>query len=214
MSSFHDQFEPNADFPDWFEWTTEKPFFRDARVEFEPHYPEQSESEAESEVEVTAFCETSKEFGSLQENAWNFLIANAEAIDANLRRKLFVHHLKGYRGFVDELVPDFEDDELDGWNEIKDAIDWESPAAIDHLYELTGIGLLDDGFDECGFYYFDFQSGWDEEHGVSVLMHRAEVLAAGGMAEFSNRGPGLIPHAKSIQEYDFDEGDFRLADDH
>ena len=72
------------------------------------------------------------------------------------------------------------------------------------------IGLLDDGFDDCGFSYYDFASGWDEEHGISILMHRSDVLAAGGISEFCNRGSELIGHVRAIQAYDLSDGDLRL----
>ena len=210
MSFFHDQFAADVKYPDWYHWTTVKPLFQNAVVQYVPPYRE--DEEGSSEVEVEAFCENGNEFGDYHEHAWDFIVGNATTVEANLRRKLFVHHLKGYRGFVDQCVPGFNEGEMDEWNEIKNTIDWDTPAAIDHLYQLTSIGLLDDGIDDCGYCYFNFISGWDEEHGISILMHKSGVLAAGGISEFCNRGSELIPHVKAIQAYDLDDGDLSLLE--
>jgi hypothetical protein len=104
-----------------------------------------------------------------------------------------------------------EDDDPD-WQEIKDAERWDDESALDSQIELTGIGLVDDGFDDVGFSIFDFAVGWDDEHGISILMHKSHVLAASSQADFTNRGANLIPHAKYIQADDFEDGDFRIPE--
>ncbi|PQO38380.1 DUF6985 domain-containing protein [Blastopirellula marina] len=177
-----------------------------------PPYRNEPADDAE-EFEVTAICQSGQKISALQENAWNFIRDKFAEVEASLRRKLFVNHMKGYRGFVDECVPDLSEFDLEEWDEIKDAIPWDTPAAVDAMFELISIGLLDQGLDDCGFSYFNFNSGWDEEHGISVLMHRNHVLAAGGISEFSNLGDEVIPHIKSIQRYDLDDGDLSLLED-
>jgi hypothetical protein len=149
MSAFHDQFEVDAEYPNWHHWTTAKPLFQHAAVTFVPPY--RKEPDGRDEIEVTAFCENGNEFGEFHQRAWSFITNNAAAVEANLRRKLFVHHLRGYRGFVEECVPDFDDYEVDEWNKIKNAIDWDTLDAVNDLYELSSIGLLDDGLDDCGY---------------------------------------------------------------
>ncbi|PQO42029.1 hypothetical protein C5Y93_27105 [Blastopirellula marina] len=211
MSDFLDRFVRAPGLGNRYEWkSATKPVFRNAVVKFVP--PDINEPYGDSEFDITAFCESGNVPGSLHENAWNFLEANADTIEANLRRKLFVHHMKGYRGFVDEIVPDLDDDELEEWDAIRDAIAWETPIAIDSMYELIGVGLLEAGLDDCGCCYFDFNCGWDEEHGISILMHKTNVLAADGISGFANCGSELIPCVQAIQQYDLDEGDFSLLE--
>ncbi len=87
----------------------------------------------------------------------------------------------------------------------------EEPSAIDHLFKLVAIGLADSGLDECGFSSFEFQTGWDRDHGLGVLMHKDRVLAAGGMTELIC-DPGIVDGARVVQSYDLDDGDFSLLD--
>lgn len=136
---------------------------------------------------------------------------NAKAIEASLRRKLFAQHLKNQKKFLEEDLPDFEDLQ-DYWKQIKDKLDWNDASAIDHLYKLVGIGLIDHGLDECGFSSFEFQTGWDRDHGISILMHKANVLIAGGMGENTCEGTDLIQAIKTVQAYDLDDGDLSLLD--
>ena len=96
------------------------------------------------------------------------------------------------------------------WKKIEGKLDWNDPAAIDHLYELVDIVLLDRGPDEYGYLCIDFVSGWDLDHGVGILMHKDQVLAAGGREELACCGDSIVSAVQSIQSYDFDEGDLKL----
>src|SRR5262249_24874903 len=97
------------------------------------------------------------------------------------------------------------------WMEIERQVPVEEPSAIDHLFNLVAIGLAGSGLDGCGFSSFEVQAGWDGDHGLSVLMDRDRVLAAGGMGELIY-GPGIVEGATVVQSYDPDEGDFSLLD--
>jgi hypothetical protein len=95
------------------------------------------------------------------------------------------------------------------WEEIERQVPVEEPSAIDHLFKLVAIGLADSGLDECGFSSFEFQAGWDRDHGLGVLMHRDRVLAAGGDDRLIG-GPGVVEAPRVVQSYDLDDGDFSL----
>lgn len=95
------------------------------------------------------------------------------------------------------------------WKKVEKQVAFEEPSAIDQLFKLVGVGLADSGLDECGFSSFEFQTGWDRDHGLGVLMHRDRVLAAGGMGELTY-GADLLAGARAVQSYDLDEGDFSL----
>lgn len=185
MIAFHGQFQPDAEHPGVVRWITDKPIFRHAVVRFTPPFQEQN---AVPEPTVKVEANGGNPVVSAQENAWKTILADSTVIEDQLRQKLFTHHSAGYRGFVTELVEDLDEWELDDWNAMKDTIDWESPVAIEHLYQLDRITLFDHGPDDCGYCAFDFHSGWAEEHGVSILMHQTQVLAGGQIAEFCNRG--------------------------
>jgi hypothetical protein len=228
MSTFLDQFRPDPEMEAVRRlWMTDKPIFRDAVVTYAPPYPEYpklklgrsrqpssdpscpSAREPGNEIEVTIYSNNGNGFGDYQERAWNFIIDNVAAIEASLRRKLLAQHLKFHKEFHDDVLPD--DRRVQNyWKKIQDKLDWNDASAIDHLYKLVGIGLVDNGLDECGYSSFDFQTGWDRDHGTGILMHKTNVLVAGGMSEYICRGSDLIEAVKCVQAYDLDDGDLSL----
>ena len=228
MNTFHDQFEPDPERNgETRVWKTEKQLLRNAVVSYAPPYPDYpklklsrwrqasgdpscpSARDVSGEIIVTLYCNNDNGFGDYHEHAWDFLVSNASEIETALRRKLFAQHQKALKQFLDE---DRSEDRKtqNYWNKIEDKIDWHDSTAVDHLYKLVAVGLVDNGFDECGFSSFEFQTGWDRDHGTGILMHKSSVLAAGGMQEDISRGPDLIDSIKCVQSCDFDNGDLRL----
>ena len=230
MSAFHDQFEsdPETD-GETLVWRTEKPLLRKSVVEYAPPYPDYpklqlgrtcqasgdpscpSAREVDGRVLVTLHCNNDIGFCEFHEIAWDFIVSNASEIEANLRRKLTAQHYKALKQFLEEDLP-HDRKTQSYWEKIRAEIDWNDSSAVDHLYKLVAIGLVDNGLDQCGFSSFEFQSGWDRDHGVSIIMHRNRVLAAGGMQEYIFRGPELIECIKYVQSYDLDDGDFVLIE--
>ncbi|NND96921.1 MAG: hypothetical protein HKN47_06285 [Pirellulaceae bacterium] len=230
MSEFLNRFEPDPD-PDMASirriWQTEKPILSNAVVEFAPPYPEYpkmkmgvrhkascdpscpSARKVGNTVEVAIYSADGNGFGKAHELAWDFIIANAEAVETSLRQKLLAQHLKAKKQFLEEDMS-YVDKAPAYWKQIQDKIDWDDVSAIEHLYKLVGIGLLDTGLDECGFSSFEFQSGWDRDHGASILMHKQDVLIAGGMSEYTCVGSDLIQAIHAVQGYDLDDGDRSL----
>ena len=228
MGAFQDNFRPDPESDGSRRlWRTAKPLLRDAVVAVAPPYPEYpklkvakargpstdpscpSARVASPEVEVAMYADSGNGFGGLQERAWDFILANAAAIEAALRRKLFAWHRKQLAQFRDEDLPHVQGVARSTGRRSSGRWPVEEPSAMDHLFKLVGIGLADSGLDECGFSSFEFQTGWDRDHGLGVLMHRDRVLAAGGMAELIC-GPGIVEGARVVQSYDLDDGDFPL----
>lgn len=206
MPDFIKNFRQKSD--GWFDWETQTPILRDARVRYTLN-PDccgiEEVDEDNDTISVVALCEFENGVTAIHERTWNFIVANRPEIERQLRRKLWAACLRNYQDFIFNLNVN---DEV--WLRIKEAENWETIGALDSQIELIGINLLDHGFDEIGFSLFDFSVGWDEEHGASLLMHRDRILAASGLADFTNRGQSLIPHARSIQAYDFTQGDLKL----
>lgn len=77
----------------------------------------------------------------------------------------------------------------------------DAPDGIKKQIVWTGLGLYDQGIDGVGLITVDFHCGWDDEHGISVLMHKGKVLCHGGLADYSNRGDSLLETAKCDQSH-------------
>jgi hypothetical protein len=230
MSGFLNNFQPDPD-PEMADvrrlWRTMKPLFRDAVVAVAPPYPDYpklkvpkrqgpesgpacpSARDASSDMEVVIYAYSGNGFNSgYQERAWEFLLANASAIEIALRRKLYEWHKKQLAQHREEDLPHVPEYQK-YWKKIEKQVPFEEPSAIDQLFKLVRVGLADSGLDECGFSSFEFQTGWDRDHGLGVLMHRDRVLAAGGMGELIY-GTDLAAGARTVQTYDLDDGDFSL----
>lgn len=224
MNAFLDHFQPDPEFDGRWLWRTAKPLLRGAVVAVAPPYPEYpklkvsksrgpsgdpscpSARDASSDIEVALYAASGNGFGSFQERAWDFILAHPAAIEAALRRKLFAWHRKRLAQFRDENLPHVKEYQK-YWKAVERQVAMEESSAIDHLFKLVGISLADSGLDECGFSSFEFQTGWDRDHGLGVLMHKDRVLAAGGLTELIG-GPGVVEGARVVQSYDLDNGDF------
>jgi hypothetical protein len=225
MGAFLEHFRPDPEFGRRL-WRTAKPLLRGAVVAVAPPYPEYpklrvsksrgpsgdpscpSARDPSSDIEVSLYEDSGIGFGDFQERAWEFILAHPAPVEAALRRKLFAWHAKRMAQFRDEDLP--HDPEYQKyWKVVGRQVALGDPSAVDQLFKLVGIGLADSGLDDCGFSSFEFQTGWDRDHGLGVLMHRDRVLAAGGMTELI-RGSGVLAGAKAVQAYDLDEGDFAL----
>ena len=225
MTAFPDQFQPDPEFGRRV-WRTAKPLLRGAVVAVAPPYPDYptltvspsrgptgdpscpSARDVSSEIEVALYAAGGNGFGGFQERAWEFLLAHPAAVEAALRRKLLAWHVKRLAQFREEELP--HDPEYQKyWKVVERQVALGEPSAVDRLFKLVGIGLADSGLDDCGFSSFEFQTGWDRDHGLGVLMHKDRVLAAGGLTELI-RGPGVLAGARAVQAYDLDEGDLVL----
>lgn len=228
MTPFFDNFQPDPEMPDerWI-WRTAKPLLQDAVVTYAPFNPEYvklkvskshgpsndpgcpSARDASAEIDVVLYAPSGK-FSDLQAQAWNYLLKHRQRVEVSLRRKLFAVHTKSLQQLIDEELP--EASHLQKyWNKIEKQVTWDAPSAIDSLFKLVSIGLATSGLDECGFTSFEFQSGWDRDHGLGILMHKDRVLAADGTTQLICGNPGSIAKgAKYVQQYDLDDGDYVL----
>lgn len=228
MSAFLDNFQPDPELPGerWI-WRTAKPLMRDAVVAYAPFYPDYPKLKvsksrgpsndpscpsarlASADLDVYLYSSTPT-FGSLQERAWNFILDHHQLVEAGLRRKLFAKHSKFLNQFLEEALP--EDKQFQKYRRtIEGQVKWNDPSAVDHLFKLVAIGLADGGLDDCGFTSFEFQTGWDRDHGLGVLMHKDRVLAAGGMTELiGGTGDSILNGVRYVQQYDLDDGDLSL----
>jgi hypothetical protein len=226
MSAFLDQFRPDPELDGRLVWRTTKPLLRDAVVAVAPPYPDYpklkvstsgrdtdpyspSARDPSSQVEVALYADAGNGYGSLHERAWEFVLAHSAAIEAALRRKLFAWHGKQMASFLTEDLPDAPPEYQKYWKVVERQVALGDPSAVDQLFKLVSVGLADSGLDDCGFSSFEFQTGWDRDHGLGILMHKDRVLAAGGMGEMIC-GDELVTGVRVVQGYDLDEGDLVL----
>lgn len=224
MSDFLKQFKPDNEFPDerWY-FTAPKPFLKDFVAEYAvfdedfhtyklpiASYPvEPSGVDArvgDANVPVFVF-DQSPEATGLRQNAWDFLLANAQAIEVKLLAKLASVQAQGLALLMEEL----EDGGPYGahWNLIQSKIP-NAETAIDKFFKLVAIVLDGSGLEDHAFVGFEFQTSWDKDHGLEIVMHKDRVLARAGMTELLSGFGSSIAGIKATQEFDLAPGDFRL----
>jgi hypothetical protein len=226
MSAFLDRFRPDPELDGRLVWRAAKPLLRDAVVAVAPPYPDYprlkvsqsgrgtdpscpSARDPGPDVEVALYADGGNGSGSRQERAWEFVLAHPASVEAALRRKLLAWHRKQMARFREEDLPGAPPEYQKYWAAVERRVALGEPSAVDQLFKLVGVGLADGGLDDCGFSSFEFQAGWDRDHGLGVLMHKDRVLAAGGMGELIS-GPEVLAGARVVQGYDLDEGDLAL----
>jgi hypothetical protein len=226
MSDFLARFKEDPEFGDsrWM-WMTKKPVLVNAIAEFalfdeefhtyklgkaQPYPLEPSCAScrvADDQVAVFTF-EQDASNSKAQENAWEYLVENASTIEVALRRKLVSIQANCIVQMEEELADGAP--YQDHWDMIQRAIP--NPATeIDRFYKLVGITLATTGLDECGFVGFEFQTAWDKDHGLEILMHKDRVIAMGGMTELMVTDGSMIERIKAVQQYEPDPTYFQLS---
>jgi hypothetical protein len=174
MSTFAQHFELVD--PGYWHWMTERPLMRDARVKFDLSVYGCWEEEGEDddpniEVVVDDLSHGSESISACHEVAWDHIVSNRDRIEGVLRKELLEHHRRAWTGFQRDVT-----DGTEGWEEIRELVDWDDESAIDHLYALQSIMLGPEVRDDCSIATFHFSSSWDTEHGVDVPLFRDEVV--------------------------------------
>ncbi len=182
----------------WVESTISRIIFKDCSVSIwlEPdgYFDEFSEDEMESPepVGLTAFLEVSGKLVDEHEAAFSYFVANAAYYEKRLLDYLLV------RSTENANAAKKADDNADLRAFIKKHAIGTEPG-LKQQVSWSGLSLYDHGWEGVGFITVDFKCGWDQEHGISILMHKDKIIAESGLADFSNRGDSLIEHAKCIQ---------------
>ncbi len=223
MSDFLKQFKPDKEFPDerWF-FVTPKPFLKDFVSEYAvfdqdfhtyklpkksyPIEPSGVDSRVvDANVSVFIF-DKNPEASELRQNAWEFLLANAEAVEEKLRAKLASAQAQGL-AFLQEEVEDGGPYE-DHWKMIQSKIP-NAEVAVDKFFKLVAIVLDGSGLEDHAFVGFEFQTSWDKDHGLEVVMHKDRVLAKAGMTELVSGYGSTIDGIKGTQAVELEDGDFK-----
>jgi len=133
--------------------------------------------EPEPYLNVSAAADESGQVTLMQKAALEHLISNASAYEARI--------LAWFDAKVKQVTAqalEADQDEVRNWVTANPGRSL--PGVKDQLL-LDDIYLHSDGWDGIGCITFDFHCGWEEEHGASLVMHTARVIAEGGRAEFT-----------------------------
>jgi hypothetical protein len=156
----------------------------------------------QSTIEVTIETAEDTEILDSHLRAWEFILDNLAILERTSTASLhkiaqenFLEFLADRAKLEEELKNEVDDDgemewqeEEGDWNAIKNQEDWNSEECLHKQIDLLGITILSCVHAGVNLVAFDFNVGWDAEHGVSILMHKGEVLASSGIAHFTGRG--------------------------
>lgn len=225
MGEFLDQFVADPEFPDvrWIWWTTKPvlidfvsecaPFdeeFTDYKVKKGRQYPLEPSCPSckvqDSVLGVFVF-ERSSDCEVLQENAWSFLRDHSNEIEVKLLEKLTIIQRQAIELLEEEIA--------DGgpyashWAKICAEIP-DPHVALNRFYKLVGITLAGTGLADHAFVGFEFQTAWDKDHGLEIVMHKDRILAKGGMTELISGYGSVIDGIRATQGYELDTCDYKL----
>ena len=167
----------------WLETRVSRPVFRDSVMRFSIWEDGQA-MEITPPVGVEPTIRVAVESASSSpsrwhESSWDHFEANLNAYEEAMRAVLWPLALRTYRFALDN--PD------EGFGLVSKRADFESPASLDLQVALLDIFLYDAGRDGVGYASFEFNVGWDDEHGVSILMHGLTPIGVSSRADFTCR---------------------------
>ena len=188
MSDFVSNFSREVIVPGVYcwEWQPTRPIFTNACVKYVLSPGLCSRDEGWPEFQVTCEVEPHEH----QQRAWKYLLENRTQVESILRQKLLAIHLQAFQLFQQELAEvvdsSWEDNDsgVVNWSTIKNEVDWESIDAVDVMFSLSQISLLEEVEDQMSYVAYSFATSWDEEHGIGLLANRDVILDQGGMGEF------------------------------
>lgn len=136
------------------------------------------------------------------------ILENGPEIEDALNQKLKALHERSLVEHAEENLPGMPDWEKH-WNFIVEQLGGDVTNKLDRFFKLTGITIVWSESEKEWVVGYEFQTAWDMDHGIEILMWNEKVLAAGGMFELTY-GSSLIKGAKAVQEYQLDPGDYRI----
>lgn len=140
---------------------------------------------------------------------WEFIQSNLEAIESALKVKLAAIHARCLVGHHEENLPGMPVWQKH-WEFIQSELGGEPAEQLNRFFKLTGISIVRSEPEYEWIVGYNFQTAWDMDHGIEIIMWNEKVLAAGGMLELTSTGGSPMAGAKATQEYEFDPGDYRL----
>ncbi|QDV87523.1 DUF6985 domain-containing protein [Planctomycetes bacterium TBK1r] len=209
MTAFFDNFKSD-DWDDRIVWKTEAPLFVDAQLIYEFNslrgvITKNPRSRRTNRVDVYAHNQLENGYQRYQEVAWKYLTTRVDSIERAVTKKLWLDCHDNFNRCLDSIS-----DTDRTWKSIRSRENWNDTSVLRKQIALADISLFDTELNGHGLFTLDFAVGWDEEHGVSVLMCRNKVIATSSCADFTCRGDSLLDHAKCIQNCNYTEGDLRL----
>ncbi len=197
-SAFLTAFRQEPGYPNWYSQVVPKLIFKRAVSSVEIWEDGQVQRMARARraatMTVTAYCENGNGMGAYQDNAWSHFMTNAESYESRLRAWLWRRAKQNLDAAVESNTADPKANPPGLWEKVMSVADFTKPDSLELQVSLRGIGLIDQGPQRTGYICFEFDVGWDPEHGLSILMHRGKIVGVSGGSEFYNRGSALVPH--------------------
>jgi hypothetical protein len=195
---------------DWCKGTISFPSLAACRILFSVWwdgeiYEDSNQSEATDSVSVMVFNKTDCIPSLAQSAAHLYLKQNQNAISAAVLQALnaySISNIEEVRRTDPAILEQFNNADAKILEKFNNAIaknQLDTIEGVKKQVKLIEIGFLEQEKNEHAYVSFDFNCGWDEEHGVSVLMHKNQVLAISGCADFYHRGEGLEAHVEILQ---------------
>ena len=141
--------------------------------------------------------------------ALDFVLANSAVVEAALVRKLGAVQNRTLVQHYEENLPGMPQWEKH-WKFIQAEIGGDEVPRLDRMFKLTGLSIRRADPEGMWLVGYEFQSAWDMDHGLEIVLWEDKVLTASGMMETTSVESPPIPGIKVDQEYTFDPGDYRL----
>lgn len=203
-------------------WEEEKPFLKDFFVPYSVYDSTFHERPLRGEAApLDPCCASCREPGDRVtlcvyiedeswRDAWDSILANADKVEEALSAKLRAVNERNLKQHFEENLPGMRQWQKH-WDFILSQVGADPETLLSRMFKLTGVSIVRSDPEGEWVVGFEFQTGWDMDHGLEILMWGHKVLTSAGMLELTSTGRSPIMGAKVNQEYELDPGDYVLS---
>lgn len=140
---------------------------------------------------------------------WDSILEGRAGIAHRLEAKLAAIQARNLLAHYEENLPGMPVWEAH-WKFILQSLGGTPEPPLSRMFKLTGISIAASEPENEWVVGYNFQTGWDMDHGLEIVTWSGKVLAAGGMLELTSTGGSVFAGVRAIQAYELDAGDEHL----
>ncbi|MEK6233452.1 MAG: hypothetical protein N2C14_01975, partial [Planctomycetales bacterium] len=137
-----------------------------------------------TEVGIEIWDEQGDGPSSAQEVAFQQVVRRQDALARDVLSFLHDHATDGIEDALECIDSDEERDQFD---QLIERHKLDQLEGVEKQLYLHRIGFIEQEKDGQSYLSFDFFCGWDDEHGVSLLVHDAKIIGSAVEGDFYNR---------------------------
>lgn len=183
------------------------PTFHKRKITKDPAFLDPCCSSCREPSEVVVLCVYTED--ESYQSTLDEVLQKTDLIEAALKTKLLAIQQRMLQHHFEDNLPGMKAWQK-RWEFILSTLDGPPEEAISSMYKLTGLVIRHSLPENEWAVGYQFQTAWDMDHGLEIVMCGDRVLTSGGMMELTSTEGSVFEKARINQTYEQDPGDFVL----